>query len=98
MVVLRSRSTLKRVLDMLTTWEDDMNVLRDTLGHSRIELPTLLIWGDADPVVPISSAAGLEEHLSCCEMATLPGKGHLLAEEAPARCAHLITTWLSSKP
>jgi pimeloyl-ACP methyl ester carboxylesterase len=92
--VLRNRNTLRRVLEILKTWDEDMGGLRKALTKAAIAIPTLLIWGDEDPVVSITSAAALEEHLAYSERATLVGMGHLLAEEAPEECASLIGQWL----
>ncbi|WP_158824217.1 alpha/beta fold hydrolase [Granulicella sp. S156] len=92
--VLRNRNTLRRVLEILRTWDEDMEVLREVLEKAAIAIPTLLIWGEEDPVVPIASAAELEEHLAVGERVTLAGMGHLLAEEAPEECARLIGEWL----
>jgi pimeloyl-ACP methyl ester carboxylesterase len=92
--VLRNRNTLRRVLDMLKTWDEDMGGLREVLTKAAIAIPALLIWGDEDPVVPIASAAELEEHLADSERVTLAGMGHLLAEEAPEECGRLIGEWL----
>lgn len=92
--VLRHRDTLRRVLQMLATWDDDMDELRQALAEEAVKIPTLLIWGDEDPVVPISSATELKEYLASSEMVTLPGMGHLLVEEAPEECAGLICEWL----
>jgi len=91
--VLRNRNTLRRVLQMLATWNADMDELRQALTRV-IEQPVLLIWGEDDPVVPIASATELQEHLADNEMVTLPGMGHLLVEEAPEECAGLIQEWL----
>ena len=93
--VLRNRNTLRRVLQMLVTWDADMDELRQALVAQAIEEPTLLIWGEDDPVVPIASAKELEEHLADSEMVTLPDMGHLLVEEAPEECAGLIREWLA---
>ena len=92
--VLRNRNTLRRVLDILRTWDEDMDALRKLLTKAPIATPTLVIWGDEDPVVPIASAAELEEHLANSQRVTLPGMGHLLAEEAPEECARWIGDWL----
>jgi pimeloyl-ACP methyl ester carboxylesterase len=92
--VLRNRNTLRRVLEILKTWDEDMDGLREVLSKAEIAVPTLLIWGDEDPVVPIASAAELEEHLAVSERMTLAGMGHLLVEEAPEECARLIGEWL----
>lgn len=67
-----------------------MDGLREALRKTAIATPTLLIWGDEDPVVPIASATELEEHLAVSERITLANMGHLLVEEAPEECARLI--------
>jgi pimeloyl-ACP methyl ester carboxylesterase len=92
--VLRNRDTLRRVLEILKAWDGDMEGLRRILTSAAIAIPTLLIWGEDDPVVPIGSAAELEEHLAESERVTLAGMGHLLAEEAPEECARWIGEWL----
>jgi pimeloyl-ACP methyl ester carboxylesterase len=97
MRILRSRKALKRVLTMLQTWEEDMLQLSQSLQHSAITQPTLLIWGDADTIVPLDSAAELAQHLVSSELKVLPTKGHLLAEEAPRQVTKLINDWLNSK-
>ncbi len=94
LAVLRNRNKLRRVLEMLKTWDGDMNELREAMVREAVAIPTLLIWGDEDPVVPIASAAELQKYLVCCERVNLAGVGHLLAEEAPDECASLIIEWL----
>ena len=92
--VLRNRDTLRRVLQMLHTWEADMMALRQVMLASPITRSALLIWGDHDTVVPLSTAAALELSLPASELAVLRGRGHLLAEEAPEQCGSLICAWL----
>ncbi len=94
LTVLRNRNTLRRVLEILKTWDNDMDALRHLLTRGPITIPTLLIWGDEDPVVPIASATELEKHLANSQRITLAGRGHLLAEEAPEACATSISQWL----
>ncbi len=92
--VLRHRDTLRRVLQILSSWELDMDILRKALTAKPVTLPTLLLWGDHDEVVPPQTARGLEAVLPASELITLPGCGHLLPEEAPEACGKLIKTWL----
>jgi pimeloyl-ACP methyl ester carboxylesterase len=94
LVILRHRNTLRRVLDILHCWETDMAELRAAILAAPIAIPTLLLWGDEDVIVPIASAAALELHLAAGERVTLHGTGHLLAEEAPVPCARFILEWL----
>jgi pimeloyl-ACP methyl ester carboxylesterase len=95
--ILRNRSTLRRVLDMLWHWEVDMAELRQSLLEAPLHQPVLLIWGDHDVIVPLTSAVGLQECLPQSELILVPGAGHLLAEEAPIECGRDITEWLIEK-
>jgi len=92
--VLRNRNSLRRVLDILRTWETDMDGLRQAMTDQPVTQPTLLVWGDQDEIVPTSSYQGLERSLPSLEQVTLHGMGHLLPEEAPQECADLIKRWL----
>jgi pimeloyl-ACP methyl ester carboxylesterase len=96
LVILRSFKSLARVLDILRTWEADMTDLRNVLITRPIQQPTLILWGDHDTVVPPESSAALEQHLARNQRTTLPGRGHLLPQEASAECAQLICGWLES--
>jgi pimeloyl-ACP methyl ester carboxylesterase len=47
----------------------------------RIDVPTLLMWGDADRVIPIGQAAEWQALLPQASLATFAGAGHLLFDE-----------------
>ena len=51
----------------------------------RITVPTLLIWGEQDAMIPISNAADYLAALPHARLVKLPGIGHLPQEEQPAR-------------
>jgi pimeloyl-ACP methyl ester carboxylesterase len=48
----------------------------------RVTQPTLLLWGDADRIVPAQQAPIWADHLPNAEVKTLPGVGHLLFDES----------------
>jgi pimeloyl-ACP methyl ester carboxylesterase len=50
----------------------------------RIEAPTLLMWGQADAMVPVANAADYTAALRDSRVVTFPGIGHVPMEEAPA--------------
>jgi len=78
---LRQRGATQQVLSALRTFIGDLDRLRDELpGIAHI--PTLLVWGDRDPVVEIESAEPLRRALRA-ELAIIPNTGHLPYEEAP---------------
>lgn len=52
-------------------------------GYSKLDVPTLLLWGRHDEVVPLSTAHQLEAVLPQCELCILERCGHIPSEELP---------------
>ena len=90
--------TVDHTLRLLSTWSADMDRLRDDLSVSAIHLPTLVLWGDHDRVVPERTSPGLEQHLLNFRHITLGGIGHLPNEEAAELCGLYIREWLAALP
>jgi pimeloyl-ACP methyl ester carboxylesterase len=63
----------------------------------RLEIPSLLLWGEDDPVVPVSDAERLRDAIPTASLAVLPGRGHLLPEEAPETVSSLVSEWLRAR-
>ncbi len=85
--------TMDHVLRILSGWFDDMRQLRSALGRLA-EKPTLLIWGDRDRAVNLSSARLLQGMLTESQLLVLPGAGHLAFEEMPEMCNLAMRNWL----
>ncbi|HEV8660332.1 MAG TPA: alpha/beta fold hydrolase [Thermoanaerobaculia bacterium] len=49
-----------------------------------IRVPTLLLWGDRDPLVPLSYARQLKEMIPASRLVTIPNAGHIPMWENPA--------------
>lgn len=94
---LQTRGTIGHLLRLLRTWHSDMRELRHLL-EAPFRKPTLLIWGDHDRAVPVSTAAALQRRLRRSELQILAGVGHRPAEERPAVCAELIEDWCQRLP
>lgn len=59
---------------------------------SGMSVPTRLIWGSEDRILPPEFAQWLHDRLPHAELSWIEGAGHLLQEDAPARLlAHLTT-------
>lgn len=52
-------------------------------------MPTLLLWGDADRLVPFAQAAVWATALPKATIRSFPGAGHLLFEERPEAASAL---------
>jgi pimeloyl-ACP methyl ester carboxylesterase len=50
----------------------------------RVSVPTLLLWGEADRMVPAAQSPHWADLLPAAEQRSLPGVGHLLFDETPA--------------
>jgi pimeloyl-ACP methyl ester carboxylesterase len=48
----------------------------------RLRMPTLILWGDADRLIPVEQAAVWADLISDAEVRTLPGVGHLMFDES----------------
>ena len=66
------------------------------IRYPEITLPTLVLWGAADPVVPPAFAARLEEAMPQARRVMLPRVGHLPAEEAPEASLKAVLAFLDS--
>ena len=85
--------TMDHVLRILGGWFEDMKKLHAALARLA-EKPTLLIWGDRDRAVNLTSARRLQDTLAQSELLILPGAGHLAFEEMPEMCNLLMRDWL----
>jgi magnesium chelatase accessory protein len=94
---LRTRGTIGHLLRLLGTWQADMRELRHLL-EAPFRTPTLLIWGDHDRAVPVTTATSLQRRLRRSELQVLAGVGHRPAEERAAVCAELIEDWCERLP
>ncbi|MGH2739474.1 MAG: alpha/beta fold hydrolase [Actinomycetota bacterium] len=51
--------------------------------HFQIPQPTVILWGEEDPVIPVAWADRLQESFPNSTLQTLPGVGHFVPFEAP---------------
>jgi pimeloyl-ACP methyl ester carboxylesterase len=77
------RKMLAYLLRVARRWNHDFDGLRESIRLIS-DIPTLLIWGDRDPVVGVTTARELQKHFRYCVLEIVPGTGHLPYEEAPA--------------
>ena len=78
-------------------WTNDLRELEQTLPKLA-EIPTLLIWGSADPAVYVQSGEQLRRHFKQCDVVVYPGVGHLPYEEAPEQFNATLADFLKRTP
>jgi pimeloyl-ACP methyl ester carboxylesterase len=72
------------------TWKPYMFSRRLPRVLGEIEVPTLVIWGGNDRVVPISCANQYVKGLASARLEVVAGAGHLVELEEPEKVASLI--------
>jgi pimeloyl-ACP methyl ester carboxylesterase len=66
------------------------------LPVEKIAAPTLLIWGDADAISPVTVGRHLQSRLPNAQLHVLPGGDHDLAQKQPELVASLIDKHLTA--
>ena len=91
---LRTPGASKYILSCVRSFVEDIEELGPKLSILS-SIPTLLVWGDRDPVVEIESAYPLQKALNA-KMAVMKGVGHLPYEESPAEFNRIAIEYLTS--
>ena len=62
---------------------------------ARVRVPTLVMWGEEDALIPFDAAGWYEDHLPNATLVSYPGIGHIPMEEAPERSVADLEVWLA---
>jgi pimeloyl-ACP methyl ester carboxylesterase len=89
-----NQGTVDHILGIVRGWSGDMLALREVLSQLA-GLPMLLIWGDRDRAVGLSSGQRLSKLLGA-QLMVIPGVGHLPFAETPEVCNRAVREWLRS--
>ena len=60
----------------------------------RIQAPTLLVWGEADAMIPFANSADYLKTMPHAKLVSLPGVGHLPQEEAAEKSVTAVRDFL----
>jgi pimeloyl-ACP methyl ester carboxylesterase len=63
--------------------------------YGQITAPTLVVWGEADPWLPLAQGRELARRIPGARLAIVPGAGHLVQEDQPDELARLLGEHLS---
>lgn len=83
--VAGQRETLIEIAALITKGDRQGEIPRESLA--ALAMPTRVLWGTADPVLPYAQTTGLPAGIV---LETLPGKGHMLLEEATEQVVRAI--------
>jgi pimeloyl-ACP methyl ester carboxylesterase len=65
---------------------------------ARLRVPTLVMWGEQDPLIPLASGRWLAAHIPGAAIVTYPGIGHVPMEENAINSAADLIRWLAPVP
>jgi pimeloyl-ACP methyl ester carboxylesterase len=57
-------------------------------------MPTLIIWGDRDNIIPISHALAAHEAIPGSRLEVIEGAGHFPHAEEPARFVEIVSEFI----
>jgi pimeloyl-ACP methyl ester carboxylesterase len=83
--------TLRSVVDYRGQAVSALNKL-----HVAAGLPTQLIWGDSDRIIPVAHAYAAHDALEGSRLEVLEGVGHFPHVEAPAAVADILERFIAS--
>lgn len=84
----------EHALSIVQTWTADLREQEKQLPKLK-DIPTLLVWGDKDPAVYVSSMERLARHFSSVQKVVFPGIGHLPYEECPEEFNKVLIRFLT---
>ncbi len=67
------------------------------LGDGRVDVPTLMIWGEEDTALGLGCTVGTEAWVPDFELHRLPGVSHWVQQEAPAKVNAILGEWLTRR-
>jgi pimeloyl-ACP methyl ester carboxylesterase len=63
---------------------------------AQVNCPTLVLCGEADRLTPPEHSREIVQGVSGARLEIVPGAGHMLTMEQPARVNALLLPWLAS--
>jgi pimeloyl-ACP methyl ester carboxylesterase len=92
------RDAAARSALLATAWElipEDSEVLANTF--SMINVPTLVLWGKNDAIVPLANGLRLHQAIRHSDIAIIENCGHIPPEERPQQAVEAFTEFFSRR-
>jgi len=94
---LESEGGLRAAMDVgRTILPDDLDTI--ARRYPEIDIPTLLLWGDHDRVIPLRIAHRLAEDLPQAHLSVIEECGHIPPEERPDEAYAALAAFLDDTP
>lgn len=90
---IRRAST--HMLHQLVTEEKLLSQIQTAFDTSFNKIPTLLIYGEKDPLNKLGVAKRINELLPNSELHIIKGEGHFPHEGEPEKMSELIRSWIN---
>jgi pimeloyl-ACP methyl ester carboxylesterase len=88
---------LKNALAMArVAWQPRLHNPQLAKWLHRIDLPTHLIWGEQDKILPLAYAGKFQALIAHAKLSVLPACGHLPHSEVPEQYAQALTDFIAS--
>ncbi|MBY0304218.1 MAG: alpha/beta fold hydrolase [Sphingomonas sp.] len=65
-----------------------------TAGTGKVDVPTLMIWGEEDTALTIGCVNGTGDYVADFRLERLPGVSHWVQQEAPEKVNAILAGWL----
>jgi haloalkane dehalogenase len=76
----------------------DFDKLRPYEGQvGAMGIPALILWGENDPSVPVTSAERFHEEIRDSKLVILENASHFVYDDEPERCASEIVAFLDER-
>ena len=95
MAPLASRGAYDYALSIVRGWQENMRKLEAALPRIS-DLPTLLLWGSQDRVIPLRTVSPLQRQFRNVRLLVLEGAGHLPYEEMPQHFNRAVLDFLQN--
>ena len=93
----RERDAFLHVLRAVVDWRGQVVTMTDRAYLAR-HMPTCVIWGDRDTVLPVGQAETARRTIPGVRIEIVKGGGHFPHEEFPDRCAAVLTDFVRNTP
>lgn len=84
------------ILGLMTSWSPEDLATREKL--SAIKVPTLVMHGDTDKLIPVAAAPKFCAAIPVCQLIIYPKTGHIPMEQIAGRSAADLKAWLGGPP